>query len=253
MRHMLAICLALLAASLAHAQSPQPPRPADYWQDPGEFADCAGDCFCPPALTVRLEYLMWWSRGRNVPPLATTSPNGTPRDDAGVLGIPGTSILYGNEPIGEDFRSGGRLSLSHMVADCLWAEGRLWGLEDSSESFFAASNGDPILAVPFFNAVLGQEDAVLIAFPGVTTNGSIAVRSHNDLFGADAWIRETWSVDCGARIDLLYGYQFTRLDDSLAMRSVTTSIDPGGTLPVGTVLDVRDAFATQNEFHGGQL
>ena len=253
MRHVFTICIGLtLAVALAAAQGQGPEVAAD-WQSPDVLASCSDGCCYPPTLTARLDYLMWWSRGRNTPPLVTTSPPGTLRADAGVLGLATTTVLYGDDPIGEDFRSGGRLTLSHWIDDCLWMEGRLWGLEDGTESFFAASDGDPILARPFFNALLGQEDALLIAFPGVTTDGSIAINSRNDLFGADAWIRETWSVDCGARIDVLAGYQFTRMDDSLAIRSVTTSIDPGGAVPVGTVLDVRDIFATQNEFHGGQL
>ena len=49
------------------------------------------------------------------------------------------------------------------------------------------------------------------------------------------------------------GYQFTRLDDSLRIDNVQTSIDPAAVVPVGTVFDVHDLFATQNEFHGGQL
>ena len=227
--------------------------PSPGWSSPGDDCLCETDCYCPPPLTVRLEYLMWWSRGRNTPPLVTTSPQGTPRDEAGVLGFASTSVLYGDDPIGDAFRSGGRLSVSYMIDRCTWADARAWGLEDSSESFFAASDGDPILARPFFNVVLGQEDSLLVAFPGVATDGSISVRSKNDLFGADAWIRETWATDGGARIDLLAGYQFTRLDDSLAIHNTQTSIDPAAIVAVGTVFDVRDTFVTQNTFHGGQL
>jgi hypothetical protein len=94
---------------------------------------------------------------------------------------------------------------------------------------------------------------LLVAFPGVTTDGSILVRSKNDMFGADVWIRETWCADGGAQIDLIGGYQFTRLDDSLAIDNRQTSIDPAGTVPIGTVIANFDQFVTQNEFHGGQL
>jgi hypothetical protein len=254
MHRLLATSMALfLGLAFAAAQAAEPADP--LLTEPCFADEFAGDaCCCKlPTVTARLEYLMWWSRGRNTPPLVSTSPQGTPRDEAGVLGFANTTVLYVDDPIGEDFRSGGRASLSFLVADCLWTEGRVWGLQDGSETFFAASDGDPILARPFFNVVLGQEDSLLVAFPGVVTDGSVTVRSRNDLFGADAWIRETWAVDCGARIDLVAGYQFTRLDDSLRIDSRHTSIDPGAIVPIGTVFDVHDLFATHNEFHGGQL
>jgi len=252
MRYVLAICLSL-ALYVAPARAQQPPLAGDWPMPPDDFS-CGYDNYCcPPTVTARLEYLMWWSRGRNTPPLVTTSPQDTPRDEAGVLGFAATTVLYGDESIGEDFRSGGRLSASYMFEDCLWVEARLWGLEDSSETFLAVSDGNPILARPFFNVVLGQEDSLLVAFPGVTTDGRIAIQAKNDLFGAEASLRETWSVDCGARIDVLAGYQFTRLVDSLAISNRQTSIDPNGTVPVGTVIENFDAFVAQNEFHGGQL
>jgi hypothetical protein len=215
---------------------------------------CDDGCCWLPTVTARVEYLMWWSRGRNVPPLVTTSPQGTPQVEAGVLGFPDTTVLFGDEPLGRDFRSGGRAMLSYLFDDgCTSIDGRVWGLEDGSEAFFATSDGDPILARPFFNAVLGQEDSLLVAFPGITTDGSISIVARNDVVGADAWLRQTWHCDCCTRIDLLAGYQFTRIDDGLAINNIQTAIDPGGTLPVGTVIDVLDVFATQNEFHGGQI
>lgn len=250
---------------------------ADYWQTPptngapwpeggqwveqgAPWGDCCGHGYCGdaccgvPTVTARLEYLMWWSRGRDVPPLVTSSPAGTPRAEAGVLGFPDTTILFGGEPIGGDFRSGARATVSYLLDDgCTSIDGRMWGLEDGTDRFFATSDGDPILARPFFNAVLGQEDSLLVAFPGVTTDGSISIVARNDLIGADAWLRQTWRHDCGTRIDLLAGYQFIRLDDGLSINNVQTSIDPASTIPVGTVLDVLDVFTTQNEFHGGQL
>jgi hypothetical protein len=51
-------------------------------------------------------------------------------------------------------------------------------------------------------------------------------------------------------VDVFAGYQFSRLDDYLTLEATTTSIDPLGVPPVGTVFDIRDSFATQNEFHG---
>ena len=38
-----------------------------------------------PRVWGRVEYLLWFSDGRNLPALATTSPAGTPQNQAGVL------------------------------------------------------------------------------------------------------------------------------------------------------------------------
>jgi hypothetical protein len=211
---------------------------------------CLSDCYCDCSTNwFRFEYLMWFSRGRNTPPLVTTSDPGTARADAGVLGLGTTTVLYGDEPIGTDIRSGGRLTFSHLFADGItYADVRFWGVEDSSETFTAA--GTPIIARPFFNVGLGQQDAFLVAFPGVTSPGSIRVLSKNDLIGGDAYVRRNLWDDGYGSLDVLGGYQFSRLDDSIAIGNTSTSIDPGAALPVGSQISIFDSFRTQNEFHG---
>ena len=49
----------------------------------------------PPRFYASGEYLLWWIKGDNVPPLATTSAPG----DFGVLGAPSTTILFGNNAL----------------------------------------------------------------------------------------------------------------------------------------------------------
>ena len=212
--------------------------------------------YCNPAcLTVRTEYLMWWTRRRNLPPLVTTSPDGTARGQAGIFGLDDTEVLFGDETVGQNLRSGGRVTISQLLDPYgdWFADFRVWGVEDSAESFSVESDGSPIIGIPFTNATIDDEDALLIAFPGVSTNGRVQANIHNDLFGADASARVFWNHGCHWETYLLGGYQFTRMDDSLALNSQTTSIDPGSAIPVGTQIDIQDIFRTQNEFHGGQL
>jgi hypothetical protein len=219
---------------------------------PSDWCNCCGsDC----GWTLQAEYLMWWTRPRNLPPLVTTSPDGTPRAEAGRLGFDDTEILFGGGPIGTRFRSGARVTASKSLdqAGCWHADARFWGVEDGGITYFNESDGSPILGRPFFNVVLAQEDAQLIAFPGVTTDGSVRVDIDNDLFGADAALRKLVWQDCSSQVYLLGGYQFTRLDDSLLVNNIQTSIDEQSALTPGTVLDVQDSFRTQNEFHGGQI
>jgi len=217
-------------------------------------AGCGGNCYCDTGY-ARVEYLMWWSNGRNTPPLVTTSPTGTAQADAGVLGELDTEVLFGGD-YGEGMRSGGRVTVGRSLGNTgeFSLNGRFFALEDSADGFFASSAaGDPILARPFFNTVLAQQDALLVAFPGISADGSIGIRANNDVLGADVYVRNIFYWDDCKRIDFLAGYQFTRIDDSLVIDSDFTSIDPLSANPVGTTFSVMDSFRTQNEFHGGQL
>src|SRR5262249_8719856 len=51
------------------------------------------------------DYLLWWTRGDRLPPLATTSPP----DLNGILG-PGTTILFGGDRLAPKERSGARFT-----------------------------------------------------------------------------------------------------------------------------------------------
>lgn len=217
-------------------------------------SNCANQA-CYDRGFARVEYLMWWSNGRNTPPLVTTSPAGTAQVDAGVIGAPDTTVLFGGD-YGEGMRSGGRVTVGRTFGHTgeFSLNGRFFALEDSVSGFFESSAaGDPILARPFFNTTLGQQDALLVAFPGIAENGSVSVQARNDVLGADVYVRNIFWWDECKRIDFLAGYQFTRIDDSLVIDSDTTSVDPLSTNPVGTTFSVMDSFQMQNEFHGGQI
>lgn len=83
----------------------------------------------PPtgAFWIELDYLAWTVKGDHLPPLVTTSPAGTPLGVAGVLGAPGTTILFGNSAVNDDWCSGGRVSAGY------WFDpGHTRGVEASS-------------------------------------------------------------------------------------------------------------------------
>ena len=201
-----------------------------------------------------IELLLWWTKGTGLPPLVTTSPSGTPRADAGVLGEPGTTVLFGDSLAGQDLQVGGRITMgwwldgSHNVG----IEGQFFALEGDSTTFFAESDGGTILARPFFNLALPGPDSLLVAFPGVS-EGNIRVNFNNDLFATQVLGRMMLQRNRLRRIDLLAGYQFLRLDDDLRINSFHTSTDPLSLIPVGTTFDITDRFRGRNEFHGGLI
>src|SRR5262249_48196897 len=147
--------------------------------------DCGGDV-CGPAgrFWVRAEYLLWWTKSINVPPLVTTSPQGTSSFNAGVLDQSSTSILLGNEGLNHDVRSGYRITVGAWLnhEQTCGIEARYFALEDSHSSFSRSSEGDPILARPFFQLDQNQQNAVLTAFPGLV-RGDIHVDTSSVFYG----------------------------------------------------------------------
>lgn len=196
--------------------------------------------------------------------MVTTSPAGTDRTAAGVLGNAGTSVLYGNDDILTDDRSGFRIRFGWWLSGLPgWGlEGEYTGLGEETESFFQQSTGTPILARPFFNVLSGAEDSELIAFPGVVT-GSIAVDATTQFDGAAVRLRRQLcsSSGCGysqiccqtvptsSRLDWTIGYRFWELDESLQVREqlqMQSTSQPGS-------FDIIDRFETRNQFNGAEI
>jgi hypothetical protein len=223
---------------------------------------CDGGCAPPGHVWVRGEYLLWWTKSSPLPPLVTTSLPGTPVGGAGVLGAFGTSVLFGGENVSDNPRSGGRVTAGGWLNDAqaLGVEGYLFGLEGASNHFSAASTGNPILARPFFNAQTGAPDAVLIAFPGVVKGGANVALSSTDLVGAGVDLRANACCGCSDlccgccyRVDVLGGYRFLHLHEGLGLSETEVATGPKAPAPVGTRIDLSDAFGTSNQFHGAEL
>jgi hypothetical protein len=225
-----------------------------------ELASCYDDCCDLARNWFSAEYLGVWTKGNNLPALVTTSPAGTPRADAGVLGVAGTRVLFGNESVGDEYRSGMRFTLGHWMDPdgCLGFQATYFSVwnDDNSGEFFAqtAGAGLPILARPFFNVGVApnQEDARLVSFPGVT-DGSIWVNSASEMDSIAILLRQYWFTGCQGRVDLLSGYRYFRLDDELVIHEQQVRTEVGVPIPIGTTYSYLDRFEAENEFHGGEL
>lgn len=216
---------------------------------------CEPPCGPPGRVWFQAESLFWWINGSNAPPLVTTSPAGTSQAQAGVLGAPGTQVLFGNtDYFNNGFRFGGRFTAGAWL-DCQ----QTWGVEayyftaaGANDNFNAGSSGDPILSRPFTDATTGLPQAELVAFPGVVAGSVSVAGSSSDLAGTGILFRENVCCGCNYRVDAIAGYRFLRLRDSVAITENLTSTDPLNPfgVPVGTNIVVRDRFATSNTFHG---
>jgi hypothetical protein len=250
---------------VAEPVTPQPvPEPHEFdhggpWDDFGDgfFDGCCDDwcdwagCRCRQ-FWGRAEYLGWWVRGSNTPALVTTSPDETPVGIAGVL--PGASVLFGDQRINGNGRSGGRFMLGYWFdcCDTVGLETTFLFLGNANDSYTNNSSGSPILARPFFNVDTNQQDAILLAFPDIVV-GNVNITSSSRVYGSEVNIRRALFFDGCRRLDVLAGYRFFQLNENLRIATNTTSIDQEGTVPVGTTFDLFDSFQTRSQFNGGQL
>ncbi len=225
-----------------------------------------------PCLTIGLpqdgwvsyDYLTWWQDGMNLPPLVTSSPIGTARGNAGVLGIPGTSTLFGGGDVLEDEFDGGRLRFGFWLDRChTWGiAGEFFRLSDETDSFTGSSTGSPILARPFFNTSTGLNDSELVAFPGVLS-GTVTAQANSELVGGGFHFKrltccqegcKSW-LFCGckghycSRTERLIGYRYLQLTEGVRVTEdlvSTDNLNPGS-------FNIFDQFDTRNQFNGVDL
>ena len=217
---------------------------------------CCGVLARPPSWG-QLDFLLWWRSPYHLPPLVTSSPVGTPVDQAGQLNQPTTTRLLGGHSLANGPNAGGRIDFGYWLDthQQLGIGGSFLALGQSHLEFATDSSTHAILTRPFNNVSAGQAplaDALLIAFPDEST-GRVDVRGSSRLMVAEGYLRQSWYDDVVTNIDLVAGYQFSRIDESLLITSQSTISSTSNLRPPGTTLDVRDSFVTRNEFHGGLI
>jgi Putative beta barrel porin-7 (BBP7) len=240
-------------------------------------SDLWNDVHAHRRVYVQADYLSFWTKGNLLPPLVTTSPLGTPQSQAGVLPVSATTaILFGDERVDMERRNGGRINVGYWLIDgeFLGVEGQYFALQTGDTTFNAVSDfsgGDPnaqILARPFFNVdpnlITPRQDSLIVAFPAGfvigngagtgTLDGGINIRTTSNLQSAGGLMRKLVWIDftMQRRVDLLLGYRFFRIDDSVIVNDQSTFIPSSGVVPQ-TEFTSQDVFSSRNEFHGGEI
>ncbi|WP_164103262.1 BBP7 family outer membrane beta-barrel protein [Candidatus Laterigemmans baculatus] len=194
---------------------------------------------------LRAETLLWFPKGRDGSPLVSANT---------ATGDP-LQTVFGND-IGEGLAPGFRLDFGHYFAGGQYGLGaRVWGLYDASDDFSASSDGTRDLARPFFNTnpVFGppRDDFAIIGgvLGGETFTGSVNAESELDMIATEAYGRMMLGQGAGFHVDLLGGYSYFGIDDTLTINSSTTNV----TTDPGLVRTFRDSYETENHFHGGQI
>ena len=145
-------------------------------------------------------------------------------------------------------RAGTRLTLGTWIdRDCCrslvlrgWYGGR------DTDNFRIDDTQFPVITRPFFNVSDGQDpeqDTQIVAFPDRAT-GSISVRSSSEVFAADLSARQKWFSRFGGTVDVLYGYQFMRFNESLTISNRSISLDEDFA-PVDSVFAIDDRFRAE--------
>lgn len=216
---------------------------------------------------VFADYLLWWVRRGPTPPLVTTGTG----ESEGVLGDPGTVVLFGTEQLDYGTFSGIRAGAGWNFGD-----DRFWGVEISgfalqerSRHFTAGSNanGDPLISRPFLSVVDTRESAVANSSPGEIA-GNITVDSKSQLWSWDVVVVAHSVRDARRNFDLMAGFRSLGLDENLRIQENLTPLtveaidfqtDPTGVAnivpapAVGSRITTLDDFETRNRFYGGQL
>ena len=198
-----------------------------------------------------VEVMLMFQRGDTLPALVTTGPS-TDSETAGELGVAGTRVLFSDDQLYDDLTAGGRVELGAWLnsyrTQSLVLRG--WIASEASDSFFANQSQFDVIGRPFSNAT-GQdpiEDVRLIAFPG-QLDGSISIEGESTVYGVDISARQFYHGQYGGTIDLLYGYQYMKMERDLAIATQSLVLD-GDLPPAGSTIAVSDVFDLENEFHG---
>jgi hypothetical protein len=215
---------------------------------------------------VSAEYLMWWTRGTQLPVLASTSS--TPYN--GFLGVGDTVPVLGGDRFGQTLHTGGRFGLGWWFTEqqCRGIETRVFFLGRNGTTADVNSNQYPLLARPFYNT--NGDPTLLPAVTGIRTTpvgsfselvarpdlavGGVAARLENTMWGAEVNYRRNLSCYPCARLEAIAGFRYLNFKEEL---TVTESFARNGTatsVPTPAVAGVlTDQFRVENNFYGGQV
>jgi hypothetical protein len=206
------------------------------------------------------EALFWQIQGAPQPtPLVTT---GRAADAIpGALGQPGTSTVMGGSPITLPFDAGGRFALGGWIDhdDRIGVEAGGFFLAPGTTQQTVATNGSTVLAVPVFDISgytsggrPGQSVFILPgSFPGgFVFKGQFEQATSAQMHGAELSVVHSLHDDGRTKLELLAGYRWLQLSETLDFYTQTQGIGPAS---LGQVSMFHDGFYTNNSFNGAQL
>ncbi|MBS0263840.1 MAG: BBP7 family outer membrane beta-barrel protein [Planctomycetes bacterium] len=200
-----------------------------------------------PRVWLKAEALCWWTKDSPLPvPLVTTGTTG-------IIGVPDTTVVIGNENINLPTRGGGRFTLGFALdQEAGWAlESNYFFLGTATVSIGASADGSPVsspLFVPYYNVATGHEDSTYIASPGDYA-GTAVVTLQNFVQGAEANLLGNLATSEMWRWDGLAGFRYLNLHETMTFTTDSPNVPPHAPAYFQTF----DRFDAQNNFYGGQF
>lgn len=242
----------LLAGSVSMAQAPAPTdAPVVYY----EAAPAAGSFW------GRAEFQLWSIRDTPLPvPMVTISGLA----GEGRLGLPGTAIVIGDEPLDLGLRSGGRFTVGGWrdAAQTVGWEGNycFYGSHAVGRDTFLPAAGLFVLAVPFIDANTGAESSTFLSAPeplspgGDTFSGAAFLSITSRFQGAELnGVLAGYTGD-SFRLRLLAGVRWLQLTENLVFATSSPDVLSAGApaAPDATFI-TEDKFDALNNFYSGQF
>ncbi|MBX3422437.1 MAG: BBP7 family outer membrane beta-barrel protein [Pirellulaceae bacterium] len=234
-------------------------------QSIGGCAQCTSDCgsgglgcgrygcAIPSCGWLSAETLLFFAADRQSPPLVMTAQDGV-------------NPLDGQVAFGQTFESGVlpgfRVSAGRYLGSCgrLGVGARAYGIFDDRNDYSITSDGSTSVGVPFYNPLLTPNagtDAFIVAgnLPNSDpiSTGSLQAGERLSMIGAEASGYVLLSRTACHRFDMVAGYTYNQLRNSVFQNFVSTNLFDGDGIVDGTVFQYNDRFATENQFNGAHL
>jgi hypothetical protein len=208
------------------------------------------------------EYILWWIKDAPMAPLLTTNLNPeTLAENPGIVGVPGTAVLFGGDNLEFDPFSGFRANAGIMLTETWSIESSGFSLQKKSLGIAALSDptGLPNFTRPTIGAETGAEEAIfLVSFPGAFAGG-IVIDTSTRLWGVEANVAKNLGRGDVFGIDVLGGYRFLGLDEDLTIADSSRVLEGGAGFFLGELiteggyLAKTDVFDVSNNMHLVQL
>ncbi len=235
---------------------------------PSATGDCSGSCGssdsalisgCGNKSTqywVNVESLLWFGQKRNLPVVVTSAPQGV----LPVAGDPNVvNEVGGTDGLSSGLLTGYSLSGGRYLDDCqkIGIGGRVFGIFQNVQSRTLTSDGSTSIGIPFYNTLIGAEDAYLVAARTANnvpiSSGTVTARADLNMLGAEASGYFLLGRSSDHRVDLVSGYTYNKLKDSMSLVSSSVNEFTGDLIQDGTVFTTNDLFEAENNFHGAHI
>ena len=204
--------------------------------------------------------LSWFKPGPVDQPLVTTGS--TTALFPGALGQPGTRIVFGDDHFHFGTLQGVRVDAGVFIDSddyySLDANGFWIFPNHTRSSITSTSDESSVIARPIVNALIGEEESLATAYPGLLSGGT-AVIGRSELYGAELDFTYHIYPQCEVSGDVFGGFRFLDLRERLVIDEQLSPLVPGvltflgSTVSPPILMQVKDNFKANNQFYGLQL